>query len=179
MSGELSQPPELDTRTFRDVMGGFATGVAVVTTVTEDGYEGMTVNSLTALSLDPMLVLVCLTRDSRTLEAVEGRGSFVLNLLSRQQRDISNQFARPGEDHFDGVEIDVSEDGLPVLAGGLGYLICDVERTDDGGDHVIVIGRVRQGRGRPGDPLVFHRGRYGRYVPAARSTRDIAVDWFG
>lgn len=179
MTGRLEDSQELDGRAFRDVMGGFTTGVAVVTTETGGVYEGMTVNSLTAVSLDPMLLLVCLTRDSRTLQAVEDRGRFVINILSRQQRDISNQFARPGEDHFDDVDIELSEQDLPVIADGLGYVICDVERIDEGGDHRIVIGRIRQGAVRAGDPLVFHRGRYGRYVPAARSRRDIAIDWFG
>lgn len=168
----------MDAALFREVMGGFTTGVAVVTTAVDGELHGMTVNSLTAVSLDPLLVLVCLTRESRTATAIAKSGRFAINLLGREQRDISNTFARRGEDHF--ADVDVKWiDGTPTMDGGLGYLVCHVSRIDDGGDHDIVIGAVKAGEARPGEPLVFYRGRYGRYLPSARTQRDIGIDWFG
>lgn len=164
---------------FRQVMGGFTTGVAVVTTNDGGELHGMTVNSLTAVSLDPVLILVCLTRDSRSAQAVTACGRFVVNLLAEDQRELSNDFARRGEDHFAGIDVTWTGDGLPVLPGGIGHLVCHVERIDDGGDHLIVLGRVVEAEARSGDPLLFYRGRYGHYTPISRSVRDIGVDWFG
>lgn len=175
MTGREPPTPER----FREVMGGFATGVAVVTTADGESLQGMTVNSLTAVSLDPMLLLVCLTRGSRSAQSVASAGAFVVNLLGHDQRDVSNMFARPGEDHFRGLDITLTDEGLPVLPGGLGHLVCRVFRVDDGGDHVIVLGEVLHAERGDGEPLVFYRSRYGRYTPVSRSVRDIGIDWFG
>lgn len=169
----------IDPHRFRDIVGGFATGVAVVTTVRDGTPEGMTVNSLTAVSLDPVLVLVCLSRDSRTAEAVQHSGRFVINILRHDQHDISNTFARPAADHFAELPVQHTADGLPLIAGAVGYLACDVTRVVDAGDHVIVLGGVVSGDRRPGDPLIFYRGRYGGYLPGRRTPRDVAIDWFG
>lgn len=177
-SSDVPVRPSMDATAFRQIMGGFATGVAVVTTVADGELHGMTVNSLTAVSLDPLLLLVCLTKDSRTSAAVAASGRFAINLLGRDQRDLSNRFARQGEDHFVDLEVEWVED-VPTIGGGLGYVICGVARIDDGGDHHIVIGAVTTGETQPGEPLVFYRGRYGRYVPLARTQRDVGIDWFG
>lgn len=177
-NGAPPEPAPMDAAAFREVMGGFATGVAVVTTAAGGELHGMTVNSLTAVSLDPLLALVCLTKDSRTAVAIADSGRFAINLLARDQRDLSNTFARRGEDHFAAVDVDWV-DGTPTIGGGLGHLLCRVFRIDDGGDHDIVLGAVTQGVTRPGEPLVFYRGRYGRYLPLARTHRDVGIDWFG
>jgi flavin reductase (DIM6/NTAB) family NADH-FMN oxidoreductase RutF len=87
---------------FRRVMGSFVTGVAVVTTTVDGEPHGMTVNSLTSVSLEPLLLLVCLTIGTRTANAVDRSGSFAINLLSQHQHDIADIFARPGGDHFGG-----------------------------------------------------------------------------
>lgn len=168
----------MDAAAFREIMGGFATGVAVVTAAVDQELHGMTVNSLTAVSLDPLLVLVCLTKDSRTAAAVTESGRFAINLLARDQRELSNMFARRGADHFSDVDVEWVE-GTPTIGGGLGHLLCRVSRIDDGGDHDIVLGAVTRGVTRPGEPLVFYRGRYGRYLPLARTQRDVGIDWFG
>ncbi|MGH3383153.1 MAG: flavin reductase family protein [Nocardioidaceae bacterium] len=177
--GPVPPAGPMNTDTFRAVMGGFATGVAIVTTCERDQFHGMTLNSLTAVSLRPIRILVCLTRGSRTAEAVVSRGWFVVNLLTDQQRDLSNAFARQAADHFADVDVDVTPEGLPVLPGGLGHLVCAVDRVDDGGDHLIVLAEVNRAESRDGEPLVFHRGRYGRYHPFAPSVRDVGFDWFG
>lgn len=165
----------VDAGLLRAVMGGFATGVAIVTTATDDELHGMTVNSLTSVSLDPPLLLVCLTRGSRTAEAVADRGAFVVNLLGRHQGALSDRFAKRGEDHFEGSDVDRNERGLPLLARGLGWLDCDVWQTYEGGDHVIVVGRVVACEAREGTPLVFFKGRYHEL---SASGREAQLDWY-
>lgn len=157
-----TEPPVPDQRVFRDVMGVFATGVAVVTTEVGGTPRGMTVNSLTSLSVNPPTLLVCLTRGTRTAEAVTARGAFVVNLLARGQRDLADRFARPGMPHYVGLPILPTSEGLPALPGCAGYLECDVADVHPGGDHLIVVGRVRAGRCAPASPLVYYRGRYHR-----------------
>jgi 3-hydroxy-9,10-secoandrosta-1,3,5(10)-triene-9,17-dione monooxygenase reductase component len=107
-------------------------------------------------------VLVCFVRSSRTAAAVRARGAFVVNLLEQGQASVSHRFARPADDHFAGARIRLDELGLPILLGGLGHLACTVPAIHDGGDHDIVIGRVRHAAMAPGSPLVFFRGGYGR-----------------
>lgn len=153
----------VDPRDYRDVIGRFVTGVAVVTTATEGGPVGMTVNSLTSVSLEPTLVLVCLKQDSRTSAAIHEANRFVINILDYRQRSISNAFARPGDDHFAGIEY-TSTDGLPILTGALGHLRCRVWDTYDGGDHRIVVGEVIACDRAAGDPLVFYAGSYARQI---------------
>lgn len=150
----------VDGATLRAVMGGFATGVTVVTTEMDGELHGMTANSLTSVSMNPPLLLVCFVRDSRTAQAVARRHAFVVNLLDRRQEAVSNRFARQGEDHFAEVEYHINDFGLPVLAGGLGHLVCDVHVVYDGGDHDIVVGLIRYAEARTGKPLVFYRGKY-------------------
>jgi flavin reductase (DIM6/NTAB) family NADH-FMN oxidoreductase RutF len=163
----MSASPEhtsVDPKVYRDTIGHFATGVAVITTEDETGPQGMTVNSLTSVSLDPTLLLVCLTRGSRTSTAIRSSGAFVVNVLSHRQIDLSNAFARPSEDHFADVEVQTTENGLPALVGNLATVECTVWRTDEGGDHEIVIGEVQACDAEGGDPLVFFSGRYARQI---------------
>lgn len=154
----------VDGASLRQVMGRFTTGVAIVTTRDATGDHGMTVNSLTSVSLDPPLVLCCLSSGSRTAHAVRTVGRFVINLMARDQMLLSNRFARRGEDHFDEVAVHREADDLPVITGGIGYLICAVTEIREGGDHVIVVGLVQSCSAGEGEPLVFFRGRYVREV---------------
>jgi flavin reductase (DIM6/NTAB) family NADH-FMN oxidoreductase RutF len=165
----------VDARLLRDVMGGFATGVAIVTTRTGDENHGMTVNSLTSVSLEPPLLLVCLTRDSRTAKAVQDRGAFVLNLLSTPQGTLSNAFAKRGVDHFEGSSVRLNERDLPVFDRGLGWIDCDVSDVHEGGDHVIVVGSVQACATRDGTPLVFYRGKYHEL---SAHTQDADLEWY-
>jgi flavin reductase (DIM6/NTAB) family NADH-FMN oxidoreductase RutF len=145
---------------LRRTMAGFTTGVAIVTTRHDGALHGMTVNSLTSVSLDPPLVLVCFTDGARTEEAVARRGAFALHLLSRRQQGLSDRFAGRGEDHFEGCDVSLDDLGLPVLPSGIGRLQCEVESIHPGGDHSIVVGRVIGCEPRDGTPLLFYRGRY-------------------
>jgi flavin reductase (DIM6/NTAB) family NADH-FMN oxidoreductase RutF len=157
-----TEAPAPDHRVFRDVMGVFATGVAVITTELDGSPQGMTVNSLTSLSASPPQLLVCLTGGTRTAEAVTTRGAFVVNLLTRNQRHLSDRFARPGEEHFEQLPTILTADGLPALPGCGGYIECEVAAVHPGGDHLIVVGQVRACRAAPASPLLFYRGRYHR-----------------
>jgi flavin reductase (DIM6/NTAB) family NADH-FMN oxidoreductase RutF len=164
-----------DAAMFRAVMGGFATGVSIITTTTPDGERhGMTANSLTSVSLAPPLLLICLTRGTRTADAVAQRGAFVVNILREQQDSLSNRFARPGEDHFAGVAT-IEHDGLPILKGTLGYVVCRVDAVHPAGDHEIVLGAVEAVSLERGSPLVFYRGRYDTITGAGR---DAELSWY-
>lgn len=164
-----------DPRTFRDVMGVFATGVAVITTEAGGVAQGMTVNSLTSLSTRPPMLLVCLTEGTRTANAVTERGAFVVNLLGRGQRQLSDRFAGRGEEHFAGISTTLTDQGIPRLPGCAGYLECDVDAIHPGGDHIIVVGCVTNCAAAPSSPLLFYRGRYHRLAGPGHDNIPFAV----
>jgi flavin reductase (DIM6/NTAB) family NADH-FMN oxidoreductase RutF len=149
---------------FRGAMGHFPTGVTVVTSIAADGAPvGTTANAVTSLSLDPPLILVCFDLGSLTLRAVRWHGAFVVNVLAAAQRHLSANFARHGlAAAWDGVRHRHGPTGSPWLEGALAVLECTVEHALPGGDHEIVIGRVRQVEtsATPDAPLVFFRGDY-------------------
>jgi flavin reductase (DIM6/NTAB) family NADH-FMN oxidoreductase RutF len=155
-----------DVGTFRKAMGAFPTGVTVVTVASGDGnMHGMTVNSFSSVSLDPMLVLVCLNETSRGLGLIERAGAFVVNVLSAGQQDISRWFAnrhRPASSSmFDGVPFEPGVTGCPVLVGATASFECRVRQSHRAGDHLIVLGEVVALVHRPQlDPLIFHAGAY-------------------
>ena len=150
---------------FRNAMGLFATGVAVLTTAHQGRYHGVTINSLTSVSLDPFLLLVCLNRASVTGDAIRKRGEFMVSLLAEAQLDVSQRFVGKSEDRFSGIELNHSENGIPMPAGCVAYLYCTVRTIHDGGDHDIIIAKVVACDEQPGKPLVFWRGRYDGYQP--------------
>jgi len=162
---------------FRALIGRFATGVVVVTANDEAGArQGMTVNSLTSVSLEPPTLLVCLTRETRTAAAVERSGKFAVSILGHVHKELSTEFARPGGERDASGYLATTASGLPVVPRTLGHLECEVERLVDGNDHVIVIGRVLAGEQAPGDPLIFFGGRYARHI----AYEDYpAPDWWG
>ena len=143
-------------------MARWATGVAVVTSRDDSGPRGATTNALTSLSLEPPLVLVALDRASNTLEAVRSCGRFCINVLSAQQEEIARRFATKasGEEKLAGLPHELV-DGVPVLAGVVAWLACELDRELPGGDHAILIGRPLDAAADDGaEPLVFFGGRY-------------------
>ncbi len=147
---------------YREILGRFATGVAVVTCDGPDGPVGLTTNAVTSLSLDPLLLLVCFDNDSRTLPAVRAAGRFAVNVLREGQDDLARVFAskRVAREKFESVTHDV-EHGVPVLDGALAWLACDLRELLPGGDHTIGIGEVTQMDADPeGRPLVWFDGGY-------------------
>jgi len=158
---------------FRRAVGHFATGVTVVTSMGADGDPvGTTANAVCSLSLDPPLVLVCFDRSSLTLAAIRGHGAFVVNVLAAPQQHLSVNFARQGfAGTWDGVRHRPGLTGSPRLHDVLAALECTVEYRLPGGDHEIVIGRVREVEtaGDGAEPLLYWRGGYaalgGRAAP--------------
>lgn len=149
---------------FRRAMGQFATGVTVITSIAADGQPaGTTASAVSSLSLDPPLVLVCFDRESLTLEAVRSHGAFVVNVLAAGQQHLSANFARRGlAAAWDGVRHRPGPTGSPRLHGVLAAVECTVEHHLPGGDHEIVVGRVREVEMGEADaaPLLYWRGSY-------------------
>ena len=151
----------IEARTLRDALGHFATGVTVVTTRGPDGEPiGVTVNSFAALSLDPPLVLWSLAKRSWSLPAVEAAGHFAIHVLAHDQQALSDRFAKAGHDKFASVEVGQGLGDVPLLPGGSAVFQCSVEHRYDGGDHLILVGRVEALTTRSAAPLLFYRGRY-------------------
>ena len=152
--------PLVDPMAMRQTMGRLATGVAVITTEQDGRPHGMTVNSLTSVSLDPPLLLVCFNHGARTAEAAVASGRFVVNILSKRQHAIALRFAARGEDHFAGLDLEYAGHRVPVVPGALAHLDCEVERVVEAGDHAIVFGAVLGASTRDGEPLGFFGGRF-------------------
>lgn len=155
---------------FRSVMGHFVTGVTVVTTDgAPAGRAGLTANSVASVSLDPLLILVCLDRLSSSGQAILQNGCFAISILSRPHEDLARRFARSsGPDAFDDLEVDVGPTGSPVLKASLAWLDCSIESVVEAGDHHVVIGRVADcglGAVSGADPLVYFRGGYRAVSP--------------
>lgn len=142
-------------------MGRFATGVAIVTSRATDGVEsGLTVNSLTSVSLHPPLLLVCLDERSATLETVRESGAFAVNVLARESTALADRFARGRRaTRFRGLGSREEVTGAPILEDALAWLDCVVEALHAAGDHAIVLGRVERCGAREGEPLLFLGGR--------------------
>lgn len=150
----------LDPRALRAALGCFPTGVAIATTCGENGAPvGLTINSFNSVSMDPPLVLWSLARNAASFEAFCRHGAFAVNILGTSQEAVCNQFARPSEDKFAGINWRPGHRGVPVLNDVLVTLECDTYSTVKGGDHEIFIGRVQRIRHTEREPLVFHRGQ--------------------
>ena len=175
---------------FRKAMGSFPTGVTVVTVASGDGtMHGVTVNSFSSVSLDPMLVLVCLNETGRTVGLIERAGAFGVNVLSAGQRDVASWFAnrnRPaGSAMFDGVPREPGVTGCPILADAAASFDCRLRQSYRAGDHLIVLGEVGALVHRPRlEPLIFHAGTYksleheSRFPPrAVPRSRNSVTDW--
>jgi len=148
---------------YRRIMGNFATGVAIVTTVHEGRIGGMTANAITSVSLDPMLLLFCADKRTRTHGIIDRSGVFVVNILTEKMRRLAKIFAengRPKEQRFRGLKYSTAKTGAPILEGNVAWIECRVVYRYAGGDHTIFVGEVVNANQGEGNPLIFHRGRY-------------------
>lgn len=157
-------------RVYRDTIGRFPTGVAVVTAVGPAGPAGMTTNAVASLSLDPLLLIVCFETRSRTLAVVRSSRRFAVNVLRAGDEELAAVFAskRVAPEKFAALTGHrwSEQHGLPVLDRALAWIACELRELLPGGDHEIGIGEViGTGAGEEGDPLVFYRGRYTTVVP--------------
>jgi flavin reductase (DIM6/NTAB) family NADH-FMN oxidoreductase RutF len=190
-----------DMRAYREALGSFPTGVAVVTAapsadaghtkvpadagqpkvpadagkakVAAASHVGITVNSFTSVSLDPPLVLWCMDRKSGRHDLFAKAGAFTVNILGTEHEGVSARLARPGEHALDGIELVATELGPPGLADSLAVFECITERTWEAGDHTILLGRVvRFSRPATSAPLVYFGGRYSALAPELRGRLD-------
>lgn len=151
-----------DQREYRDAMGGFASGITIITTHGPDGPVGFTCQSFYSVSIDPPLISFSVARTSKSLAAVREHGQVVVNFLSAEQQHLSGQFARSGTDKWAGVDWYPSEsNGAPTLAGGTGWVAGEIEREIEAGDHLIFLVAVSGISTDPERaPLLFYRGKY-------------------
>ena len=151
---------------FRTVCGRFATGVAVATTCdAKGGRWGLTVNSFSSVSLDPPLVLFSIDKNASSHGVFVGSPRFAVNILAEDQQALSDRFSFvKDDDRFSGIALETSgSDRPPLLSGALGHLICDLENTFPGGDHTILLGRVRHtavSSDPSARPLLYFSGGY-------------------
>jgi 3-hydroxy-9,10-secoandrosta-1,3,5(10)-triene-9,17-dione monooxygenase reductase component len=159
--------PEIDSATFRRVLGHYPTGVCVVTAIDADGAtSGMVVGSFTSVSLCPPLVAFLPDKSSTSWPRIERAGRFCVNVLASDQGDLCRVFVAKSKNKFEGVAHRVSANGSPVLDNVVAWIDCTLEAVYEAGDHYIVLGRVRElDIARPDQPLLFFRGRYGSFVP--------------
>lgn len=154
---------------FRRTVSWFVTGVSVMTALTEDGVpHGMTANAVSSVSLDPLLVLVCVDREAGMAEVVQAGGVFALSFLAADQQPLSERFADPargfGVEEFADVPTHTAETGAPLLDGAAAWLDCTVHDVLPGGDHLIVLGEVQHARiGTAGDALLYTPEGYDRW----------------
>ena len=151
-----------DGREMRDALGRFATGVCVITTTSEDQRDvGITANSFSSVSLDPPLVLWNLQNGSDVYEAFATPKYFAINVLAKEQQDLSTQYAKKGDHLMDPAHYSAGNYGSPVLRESLVTFECELEATHPGGDHLIVVGRVLNIVSQSdSDPLLFFSGAY-------------------
>lgn len=156
-------PSPIDSEGFRVVAGHLATGVAVVTSQSGGTRFGMTASSVTSLSLDPPLMLVCLNSAMPTAQAVGEAGAYAVNVLDRESAHLAHRFASAQDDKFAGVATSPGATAAPTLDGALAHIECEVVEQITGGTHTIFIGRVVGATARDGEPLTYFRGGFGRF----------------
>jgi 3-hydroxy-9,10-secoandrosta-1,3,5(10)-triene-9,17-dione monooxygenase reductase component len=155
----------LDQARFREVLGHFATGITIVTAL-EDGVPvGFSCQSFAALSLDPPMVVLAPARSSTSWPRIARAGAFCVNILSEDQEAVCRAFAVSGGNKFDGIGwFPGPVTGSPVIDGSLAVVECELGQIFEGGDHEIVTGLVVALEVGDGQPLLFYRGGFGRFV---------------
>jgi flavin reductase (DIM6/NTAB) family NADH-FMN oxidoreductase RutF len=154
--------PDAPPAAFRQLLGRFATGVAVVTTCSPDGRAvGMTASSVASVSLQPPLLSLSIDHAATIHEAILAAPAFVVNILEESQEAISRRFAEDHPDRFDGIGYRLGEHGLVMIDGAHAWIECERHGLVEAGDHTIVIGRVTGGAPGEGRPLLYYRGGYG------------------
>jgi flavin reductase (DIM6/NTAB) family NADH-FMN oxidoreductase RutF len=155
----------LTQESFRRAMSHFATGVTVITVDYDGEIQGMTANAFTSVSMDPMLVLVCVDQKTRTHAHLHAKKRFGINVLAENQRAVAEHYARVDRDPARaegeaGAKFDRTQHGTPVLHGAVAYLECRLQTAQDAGDHTIFIAEVEDVVVRSGKPLLFFQSGY-------------------
>jgi 3-hydroxy-9,10-secoandrosta-1,3,5(10)-triene-9,17-dione monooxygenase reductase component len=159
----------IDSAKFRQVLGSYPTGVCAITAMGPDGAPaGLVVGTFTSVSLDPPLVGFLPDKSSSSWPLIERAGHFCVNVLGSDQQHVCRQLAAKGSAKFAGLDISLSEHGHPVIPSSIAQIDCDIHAVIDAGDHWFVVGRVLSlDVHRDGDPMLFHRGRYGGFAELA------------
>lgn len=154
----------VDPLEYRAIIGHFATGVTVITTAAGEEMQGMTANAIASLSLNPVMLLICVEKTTHTHPLLERSGVFAVNILAEHQEEVSRLFAKRAEPEIGslrGQRFRLGETGAPILEDCLAYIECRVADVLDGGDHSIFLGEVvDEGIVSEGKPLLFYRGGY-------------------
>lgn len=157
---------QIDPKAFRRALGNFATGVTVITAQDDQGNRvGVTANSFNSVSLDPALILWSIDKRSRSQDVFLQASHFTVNILSVNQINISNNFARPIEDKFAEMKYIDGAGGSAILANCAAHFECELYQTIDAGDHIILIGKVINFSDNGKAPLLYHQGAYSAVLP--------------
>lgn len=162
-------PRELGSEEFRNVIGHFASGVTVITTTVDGTPFGTTASAVTSLSLEPPMVLIAMNQSSETGRAIATQGTFAINILGEGHGEIAVRFARKGGEKFAGVELAEGTYAGPLLADALAHVECRVTEQVVAGTHVVFIAQALVASARPGAPLAYFRGQFGRLELTQRS----------
>ena len=152
----------IDPDAFRSVLGRFASGITVITTLAGDGRDvGMTVSAFCSVSLHPPLVQACIDRSASMFDALQHAECFGVNVLAAEQESLSRRFADVDASHrFEGLGYSRGECGVVLLEDALAHLECRVVARHDAGDHMLFIGEVERASARDARPLLYYRGGY-------------------
>jgi flavin reductase (DIM6/NTAB) family NADH-FMN oxidoreductase RutF len=146
---------------FRRACGRFATGVTIASVFDSAGSpHGLTVSSFTSVSLEPPLILICLGHAVTVIDHFRAASHFGINVLTEHQRDLSERFARKGEDRFNGIPWERGETGVPLIPGVLAAIECSTHHRIRSGDHDIFIGEMVRAKVADGEPLIYFAGGY-------------------
>lgn len=157
----MSSSSKIDPRDFRNVLGAFPTGVTVITAKDdEDKRYGVTANSFNSVSLDPPLILWSIGKTSTSYDAFMAAEFWNVHILAADQEAISNNFAKSGGDKYADIDYQDGIEGAPLIAGCAAVMQCKTEYQYEGGDHIILVGRVLDYQYDDKESLVFSRGRY-------------------
>ena len=154
--------PSVSPERLREAAGAFVTGVTIVTTSADDGQFGCTANAVASLSLEPPLMLVCLDRAANTHPRMMEASTFVINVIraGAENEALCRLFAAEARRQVRRRAVPAGTGGAPILDAALAWLECELDRTYEGGDHTIFVGRVIDAAADEGEPLIFHRGRF-------------------
>lgn len=151
----------IDKNELRRIMGHFATGVTVITTVSSDGTAyGLTANAFMSVSLEPPLLLISVDKKAESYPYFEQSRVFTINILRDDQEGLSRKFAVSGGNKFDGVAYHRGANNVPILEDTLAHIECRLYAAYDGGDHTLYLGEIVEAETREGKPLLFYRGGY-------------------
>jgi flavin reductase (DIM6/NTAB) family NADH-FMN oxidoreductase RutF len=151
----------IEKNQLRQVMGHFATGVTIITTLNKAGQmHGLTANAFTSVSLEPPLLLISVDKKAESWPAFEESRVFTVNILADDQEGLSRKFAVSGGNKFEGVAYRIGANGAPILEGALAFIECTLYAAYEGGDHSIYLGEIQQAEIREAKPLLFFRGGY-------------------